>query len=421
MKTAPLHGLGLAAAGNRASAGGATEPYARVLSPIERCSLVLHAVHRYHLDAVVEGQGSIGLDALQAAVARAAAVNPAIRVRLRGVLGFCRWVDSGEPPGVRVVADSAWNGLGSAGADFMGEGLRPVAGGPVSDIFLVHGRDGRERVVFRAVHAAVDGRAMLHWMQEVFRALRGEPLLGSSSTLTDWQLQEQLKDKVTDAAPPLGACLPVVEPAVPGTGPLEYIWRRIALDHNVSQPIARGAVFLAEWARRQGDGEVGFTVPVDYRGLRTQEMGMGNLTGFVQMPIEAGATPRSVMQQLNLRIRAFADCRRQPVALVPWLPLWLLVRLFRGQLHKLLYTVDKGIPSGGIVSMGHLKLDEFSCAGFHAESCFGIPGAVGKLNVVFVNYRDSTIVSFAAPAAYNANGQLDEMIEAFRRHFSARG
>jgi len=141
----------------------------------------------------------------------------------------------------------------------------------------------------------------------------------------------------------------------------------------------------------------------------------------VQMPIEAGATARSVMQQLNQRIRALADCRRQPVALVPWLPLWLLVRLFRGQLHKLLYTVDKGIPTGGIVSMGLLKLADFCSAGFQAESCFGIPGAVGKLNVVFVNYRDSTIVSFAAPAAYNANGQLDDMIEAFQRHFSAQG
>jgi hypothetical protein len=392
--------------------------YVRRLSPIERCSLVLNAVHRYNLDAVVDGHGYIDPQDLQAAVRRAAEANPAIRVRLRGVLGFCRWVDSGVPPLVSVVSDSAWDGKSSDNAGFMTGRLDPVQGGPVSDIFLVSCRDGRQRVVFRAVHAAIDGRAMLHWMQEVFRALRGEELLGSRSTLTDWDIQKKLQKQVTDTAPPLGACLPVVAPGA-APGPVEYLWRRIVIDHNVSHPLAKAAVFLANWARRQGDGEVGFTVPVDYRGLRTEEMGMGNLTGFVQMSVAGDEKPRAVMQHLNKRIRDLADCRMQPVALVPWLPLTLLVKMFLARLDALLYSVGKGIPTAGIVSMGLVRAKDFVCAGFEPEYVYGIPGAVGKLNVVFVNYGDATIVSFAAPKAYNHAGQLDEMIAAFRQHFSS--
>ena len=393
--------------------------YTRPLSPIERCSLVLNAVHRYHLDAVVEGFGEIDVQALRAAVELAAAANPAIRVRLHGVLGFCRWVDSGVAPVINVVNDSEWDGMSSEHTGFMSESLKPLHGGPVADLILVSCRDGLQRLVFRALHAAIDGRAMLHWMHEVFRALRGEPLRGSNSTLTDWDVQKQREDEVTDEAPALGACLPVVLPvAESNAGRVEYVWRRIVIDRNVSQLLAKAAVFLASWARRQGEGEVGFTIPVDYRGLRTPEMGMGNLTGFVQITVDKDATARSVMQELNQRIRGLADCRRQPLALVPWLPLWLLVKLFLARLDSLLYSVGKGIPTGGIVSMGTDKAEDFSCPGFRAECSHGIPGAVGKLNVVFVNYSDSTIVSFAAPKAYNAAGQLDEMIEAFRLHFS---
>ena len=49
---------------------------------------------------------------------------------------------------------------------------------------------------------------------------------------------------------------------------------------------------------------------------------------------------------------------------------------------------------------------------------YGIPGSVGRLNVLFTNYDDCAVVTFAAPAAFNTRGQLDEMIAAYLEHFS---
>lgn len=64
--------------------------YERPLSGLERYSLVLHGAYRYHVDGIVEGDGTVDPVALQKAVDIAAAANTAIRVRLRGVLGWCK-------------------------------------------------------------------------------------------------------------------------------------------------------------------------------------------------------------------------------------------------------------------------------------------------------------------------------------------
>ena len=42
-------------------------------------------------------------------------------------------------------------------------------------------------VGFRAHHAVMDGRGLFTWIEDVFRALRGETPLGSASKLSDFQ------------------------------------------------------------------------------------------------------------------------------------------------------------------------------------------------------------------------------------------
>ena len=182
------------------------------------------------------------------------------------------------------------------------------------------------------------------------------------------------------------------------------------------------AAFLGGWARRRGPGNVAFTIPVDYRGLRTQEMSIGNLIGYLRLPVAEDASPRSLMQLVNQGIREHADCRSLPGArLLQWLPIGLLLRQLRPAVDKLLYTVNPGLPSGGIVAMGSIRPGDFACAGFRPVTMSGIPGSVGKLNVVFVGYPGGIAVTFAAPAAYNGDGQLDELVQAYQRNFATAG
>jgi hypothetical protein len=83
--------------------------------------------------------------------------------------------------------------------------------------------------------------------------------------------------------------------------------------------------------------------------------------------------------------------------------------------------VTPALPTGGLVSMGNLDAQHYSSPGFECRMLYGIPGAVGKLNVVFLNYAKFVVVAFAAPAAFNHRGQLDELASAFQQHFSVAG
>lgn len=394
--------------------------YVRRVSALERYSLVLNEVYRYHVDGIVEGVGTVDPLRLQAAVDQAAAANPAIRVRLRGFLGFSRWVDSGIAPRVRPMPLTQWDGNSEQGAPFLREKLDALRGGPVADVLLVPCTDGKTRIVFRTLHAAIDGRGFLHWVDEVCCAMRGEPLKGSHSTLIDLDVQAEYSDRIPDepkVEPP--SCIPVIPPSEQGRAPLEFIWRRVIVNNNVSQLLPKTAVFLAEWARRKGDGDVGFTIPVDYRGLRTQEMSIGNLTGYLRLTVEPDATPRKLMQQLTQRIRAYADCRQFPgIRTLFWIPVWWMVRQLRPKIDQVLYHPTPALPTGGIVSMGNMNAATYSFPGFDAHMIYGIPGAVGKINVVFLNYPGFVTVTFCTPAAYNHDGQLDQLVAAYRENFS---
>jgi len=397
--------------------------YVRRVSALERYSLVLNEVYRYHVDGIVEGTGAVDPQQLQEAVNRAAAANPAIRVRFRGFLGFSRWVDSGVAPQVRPQPLSDWDGNSERGAPFLQQKLDALRGGPVADVLLVPCRDGKTRIVFRTLHAAIDGRGFLHWVDEVFRALRGEPLQGSDSRLIDLDIQEQYREQIPEepkTAPV--TCIPVLQPAESGRETLQYIWRRVIIGNSVSQLLPKTAVFLAQWARRQGPGEVGFTIPVDYRGLRTEEMGIGNLTGYLRLNVADGATSRSLMQQLMQRIRAYADCRQFPgVKMLLWLPVWWMKRQLLPKVDKVLYTLTPALPTGGIVSMGNMTAETYSFPGFQGHMIYGIPGAVGKINVVFLNYPGFVTITFSTPAAYNHRGQLDELVSAYQQNFTVAG
>jgi hypothetical protein len=392
--------------------------YRRKLSPLERYWLVLDEIYPCQATGVIEGVGQIDPVQLQQAVNRAAKANPAIRVRLRGFLGFCHWVDSGVAPRVRQMPLSAWRGDSEEHAPFLLERFYALRGKPIADVLIVPCTDGKIRLVFRTLHAAIDGRGLVLWIDDVMRAMRGEVLLGSASRLIDLDIQARYKDQIVDEPPvPPTKCIAVVPHGTPPAEP-RYIWRRALLDRSVSQLLPKAAVFLAEWARRHKAGDVGFTIPIDYRGFRTEECGLGNLIGYLRLPVPEDATPRSVMQQLASRMRGFADCKEVGgIRALTWVRIRRIAEKMAPSVKTVLYSESNAVPTGGIVSMAINRLAGMSCPGYKATGMFGLPAAVGKLNVVITPFEDAMCVIFTAPSAYNDQGQLDAMVTAFERHF----
>lgn len=396
--------------------------YARKLSAIERASLALNEHCKYNVEIVVEGEGALSIGSLRRAVEAASQMNPGSRVRLRGGLGFARWVESGIPPVVHEKPAPAWDARSERGAPFLEEKFDALGGGPVCDVVFVPGRPAR--IVFRALHAAVDGRSQLHWMAEVFRALRGEPLLGSPCTYSDWEVMRKFQDKVDRLAlegpQQSEPNIPVIPCSQARKAGMRYVWRTLILPTLVPNVLAKFAIFLAEYARRHGDGRVTFIVPVDLRTLRENVLSLGNLTGYLMMPIEPDDTTRQFSRRLALLTRQHADCYRpQVLRKLPWVPMRAIQRAIGENLERTLYEPVPDATSAGVVSMGTFPLETVSAPQFRASRVVPIPGFSGKLNVVIMPDERQTVTTFAAPESYNLDGQLDELVESCRRHFGA--
>lgn len=392
--------------------------YTRRLSPFERYALAVHEAHDFQVIAVVEGEGALDAGRLRRAVEVAAAANPGVRVRLRGALGFTRWVDGGVPPEVRVIEGCGWDGRSERGAEFLREGLDPLRGGPVADVLVLPEPGPRTRLIFRGHHAAFDGRGLMHWMEDVFRVLRGEAPVGSRSSRTDHDVRVQHRDRVADPVPPAPAASIPILPAGPPTDDLSHTWRRVIVPRRSGSSLVRSAIFLAEWARRREPGTVTFRVPVDYRGLRTSEVSVGNLLGFVRLVVREGDTPRALTRQLAQRIGDYEDCREAPgLEAFVRRPIRRLARKLRGHMAAALHSPES--VSGGLVSMGFVDLEAGYCPGFRTDLVYGIPPAVGRFNAIITDFADHTAVTLSVPSGCNASGELDELAEALRDFLTA--
>lgn len=393
--------------------------YKRKLSAIERYNIVINeSTISYNVEAIMEGHGTLDVHKWQQAVDIAAQANPGIRVKLKNVLGLSKWVDSGISPKVKVIETPDWDGYSEKGIEHLKQPIKVFEQDPVCDVLLIPGEPAR--VMVRALHAVCDARGLVHFILDIMRVLRGEKPIGSSSTITDLDVRLMHQDKVKVVKQEPVESIPAVPPAKEIPEELRYIWRRVRINKKLANMLPKMAIFLAKQARIHNQGEVIFTVPVDFRNLRVEVNSTANLTGYLKIKVNPDDSPRDVMKRVNQEVRDHGDCYNPGIAkLVPWMP----ISFLKGQLEKdfknVLYTPSKGLPTGGIVSLGLFKPEEWSCPDFQVESIVGIPGSVGKLNVLIHNYSDNTQILFSTPEAYNSEGQLDKLIEAFRQEFDA--
>lgn len=391
--------------------------YERKLSAIERYNLVINEIARYNVDAVVEGDGELDLDNWRRAVAVAAEANPGVRVRLKSFLGFSKWVDSGITPTVEMISAPEWDGFSDTGAHFLKDKFDPFRGDAVADIKLIPGNPAR--IVFRGLHAAMDARGYSHFGGDIFRVLQGKEPIGSRDTLTDLDVRLMHQDKVKIDASQPSVCIPALAPPLTPEQFPGFIWRRVQLPRIIANRLPKLAIHLANQARKLKAGDVAFTITIDFRGLRCNAHSTGNLTGYVRVPVQPGDTADDFLQTLNLKIQNYEDCfNPEYMKKLPWTPIWLMKKSLSKKALDLLYADSAEVPTAGIVNLGHFDAkSQWSYPGFEATRGYGIPGAVGKMNVLLHTYRDGTEVIFSTPEGYNSEGQLDAFIEEFKRVF----
>jgi hypothetical protein len=382
----------------------ASARYVRTLSPFER--MWIAAQTSCHL-VKIEGKGNITVDQLRTAVERAARANPGSRLRLKGFGPWSHWEETDRLATVTEVDGSNWNGCGSEDAPFSDVVHMDHREGPSVSYILIRGET--TRIVQRSHHGTLDGIGEHMLFKEVFRALRGDSLLSARSVETDLDLAKAMGGKSQKLTT---ECLnPFPQPS---NGVSGSIWRCISLKGKIKkQPMQRCIMAIAEFARRNGEGQVLIDIPVNLRSEFPQIQSLGNLTGSLRLVIPPNATVESIAD--DIRSQLAAKRQANPIvsnAYVRFVPLSVMRRVAQSMARRAIAS-NRFSPSATVSNFGMIDLEELSCADFRAERCAfiapaydGVPlflGLAGSANGLELSAR--------APVALASNGRLDALLE----------
>ncbi|MBF0224435.1 MAG: hypothetical protein HQK76_03175 [Desulfobacterales bacterium] len=342
--------------------------YNRKVSASDRLHLLADAIWPpYVFHVIIEGEGKFDFKRWKHAIEKASEANPGSRLTLKGWLSWAKWVDSGKTPPINRIFWNKWSGFCPDNASFSDRALSPTKG-PTCELLLIDGHP--LRAVFRGHHAVMDGRGIFTWIQDVFRDLRGEPVIGSYSTITDIELARTFQTEHRT---------PFAHNNISLTGRAEgteqgVIWKRTRLigKYSYRMFLAQVAVAAAREARRHSDGIVRFSIPVDLRMRQKGLRSTGNLTNPIYIEVTPDSTPDSINLDIMKQLQEGADGLFDKGMPNMFTPIWLhktLSKKFIEEKHKSgMYSI-----SGILTNFGHIDLKKFSGGGFNAKGMFGIP------------------------------------------------
>lgn len=381
--------------------------YKRTLSFNERFFLATDmATPPFCNQMIYEGTGHFNTEKWMHAVETASEANPGSRIILKGILSLSRWIDSGRAPRLRIVDGHNWPGTGDEGAPFLQEHLDPF-NGPSCEVVLINGET--PRVAFRTHHAVMDGRGTIHWAEDVFRVLRGEPPVGSDSAITDYELAMRF-NREGRYPPPQEFIAPT---GIAENSKRGVTWKRVRIEGKFRNLLPQLAVLTAIEARRHSSGKVRITIPVDLRHRVPELKSTGNLTNTIYVEIPEEATISSVAEDIRMQIEQKYDYKiYHRERLMNFVPL----RILTAELEKIIrqkHNAGLYHNSGIISNLGKFDLDRFSGGGFRSTSWFAVPPCQEMVPffMVLAGGADFANLMVGMPGVLAGSGRLEEFIE----------
>jgi len=317
---------------------------------------------------IVEGKGSIKLIDLQRAVRKAAEINPGIRLKLKGYWGKRYWSDDGIFPHVESY-HSNWGGLTQKDAGFLGRKI-DCRNGPCAEVILL--QSTRPKIIFRVHHAICDGAGTLHWIEEVFKALRDEQLEGSDGRSYEWEIAQEYS--VAKPSIEIHPWAPVKNQRL-DNALFEFNWQHFQIPGEATKITPKIIKILANLAwNHQPNGYVCFRIPSDLRRLvEDGNTHMGNLTGVIDIVVKPHHEVDDIAKIIISEKRKNKDLSVFPKNL--WLANWLPKFMFSPSANyfKKQYKAGYCNLTGIISQLGKVKLESLSYPDFRATGLFAIP------------------------------------------------
>ncbi|WP_415954487.1 non-ribosomal peptide synthetase [Streptomyces sp. KLOTTS4A1] len=389
-----------------AAIGADPTRYTRPVSPMEAWFLVYPDSVPGVMHLFVKGTGLITRPQLADAVERVAASCPGTRLTREGMT----WKDSGVAPVVRELPAGSLDP--SADAPDL---HRPLMGdgGPTCEVLLAGdtgaagdagtagatgdagdtGREAGTHVVFRAFHGALDGKGLMFWAEEVFRALRGEPLCEAPDAISEAQLLDRLDAQGVTSSPGVEADLswPSALGTRTGNSHRGFFWRRRTVDGSHPGAVAKVALAVT---RARGLATGRFMVPVDLRrhapGLRST----GNLTHNPLFEVDADAGWEDAHQRMLTLLAEGHDLAARADGVMTRVPLDILRRQI-AELDGYSAAQNKYAALAIISNMGRIDAGALSTDSFRATEVFALPnsGPVGPPEIDLMEFDGRTEIT----------------------------
>jgi amino acid adenylation domain-containing protein len=322
--------------------------FARAVSPTEWSYLAAAGLGQLMvIQLVVEGTGEIDARALSRAIAEASAACPGSRLVRCGRT----WVDSGVAARLTVADGGRFDRETMTGLPELSGQLAVAEGSPSCEVLLLTGEPGT--VIFRASHAVMDLKGLEFWASQVFRSLRGEPVLAAVDALADYGLLATL-----GAAP---------------QRPLFGLDQRSPLGGRAGagQPTALAARVSAALAEAVG-APARIMVPVDLRRHAPTASSTANLALPVFLEIPPGGTPDAVHRQLLSALAERRELATGVEAALGRLPLAAAATMIRASMAAAQLR-HRYLASAIVSHSGRIELAHFSTADYTATTVYALP------------------------------------------------
>lgn len=325
---------------------------------------------------ILEGVGKLDPSEWTAALDWAGKANPGSQLVMKSSLLGWQWVDSGQPPELSVVDGSSWTGYSPENASFLNKPLSAKEG-PTCEVILIQGEP--LRIAFRSHHAVMDGMGTVLWMQDVFRALRGENPVGNPSRLTEFRLARSFQKKGRTPAPHhFPALTGRAIDDEPGS-----CWRRITIEGQIRKILPKIAWILAQeiWFANYDGCPVRFAVPVNMRPRGNNIRSTGNLSNLIYLDITPESTPATIGMDMKMQLaNKYDGMLYWGDRFIRYVPLALLESTMKKEI-KNKYQTGLYRNSGIISNVGIVPIDNFTGGGFRTTNITGLP--IGMESIPF--------------------------------------
>ncbi len=382
----------------------ASGPPSRSLYGLERVWLVADATWPPFVNQlVVEGDGRLDRPAWTRAIEEVIRSWPAACIRLRGVLGWTRWVAGGPGPRLTEVDAVGWEGRSAA--PFTEARLDPLRG-PVVEVMLLRGDP--PRVMIRTHHAAFDGRSTTNLAEDLFAALAGRPIQGggldgpSDRTIAAAFEGGPSDEPALDRVAPTGAASTTEEATR---------WRRVSVPGSGRRRVLPAVLAgLARAAAPFTEGPLRVSVPVDLRRHLAGTRATGNLTGLVHLDLVDDADGVHAALAAALVVRA--ECG--PVRAADRLrngPLAVLAGAGRSAARATLRT-GRCRVSATVSNLGRMDMAGLSGGGFTARAAWWIPpqGPGTPLFLTVTGHPGGLELCGGMPVGFASEGRLEQLL-----------